>query len=168
MGQTTKLFSQYAAMRKDAELTVIESDPEWVNFFGGNVEKDNLEMVLLEYDFVEMKKRNCVESSQVRVYKGFKEKLAGRRFDIISIDAPYGGDMNEWSRVDILSILPSCLAKSWIILVDDLSREGEKNTFDKILEVLDENEIRYSYAIHKGSNSFGIVTSVDNRFFCRV
>lgn len=104
----------------------------------------------------------------VRIYKSFKKKLSDKRFDVISIDGPYGGDMTMQSRVDILSILPECLAESWILFVDDLNRTGEKNTFEQIKKLFDEMGIKYESAVHNGSNSFGIITSIDNRYYCRV
>lgn len=163
MGQTTKLFSQYVRYDMKTNLTVVESDSEWVDFFKGNIEPEYMNLVLLDCEYSDFEKEKGV-----RTYKSFRERLSKSKFDIISIDGPYGGDMDEWSRVDVLSLLPDCLAESWIILVDDISRKGEKNTFNRILKLLEENEIRHTYAVHHGSNSFGVITSEDNRFYCRV
>lgn len=162
LGQTTKMFSQYSKYIKKNSLTVIESDEEWACFFEKNIDMSYTDILILPC------KMERKEDDEVRVYEGFDEKLKDKLFDIISIDGPYGGDMHNMSRLDILSILPDCLKKSWIILVDDLSRIGEKNTFQKILALLDASNIKYTYAIHHGSNSFGVITSLDNRFFCKI
>lgn len=49
------------------------------------------------------------------------------KFDVISIDAPIGTDL-EYSRRDVLELLPDILEKDFVILMDDANRQGERNT----------------------------------------
>ena len=162
MGQTSKMFSQYLQFNRDTNLVIVESDPGWIEFFKHNIDMEKAEILGLDCEIEK------TELGSVRIYKDFEQTLKDRKFDIISIDGPFGGDMRDWSRIDILSILPDCLKESWMILYDDISRAGEMNTFNRILEILDMSGIPHSYAIHHGKNSFGIITSTDNRFFCKV
>ena len=64
---------------------------------------------------------------EVRAYKGFEDRFKEEKFDLISIDGPFGYDMKELARIDALRILPNALAPSFTIMVDDYNRKGEQN-----------------------------------------
>ena len=71
---------------------------------------------------------SCVGSTNVTKYVGFDEKLKEKSFDLMMIDGPYGYRSPDYSRVDILSILPDCLNDEFVILMDDCDRKGEQRT----------------------------------------
>ncbi len=160
MGSTTKLISQYVSYAQNAKHYVIESDLDWIQFMKDywRFSKET-EIIQMNYKMVEY------DDEQVRCYDGFKEKLKEKKFDFISIDAPYGGDMKKYSRRDLWEILPGCLSDSWIIMIDDVDRIGEQNTISLIKECLENYEIPYTYNTHKTTKAFGIFTSLDNKFF---
>lgn len=163
MGQTSKIIAQYANYDKESRHIIIEDDKDWVDFISPFMQiGERTDISVLESG---MEKRY---GRSVRCYKGFSERLRGYKFDLISIDAPIGYDMDDVSRVDILEILPECLCDSWVMLLDDVGRKGELNTLERIKSCLQENGIEYMYRIHEGKNKFAVITSYNNRFYCTV
>ena len=164
MGQTSKMIGQYAKENERVEYYIVENDKEWIDFFKPNLELgDN--SIIIQMDYMEEKYRG----EKVRTYADFQKKLKDYKFDYISIDAPIGYDMKQYSRIDILKLLPQCLKRSWIIMIDDINRTGEYNTFKSIKDILDSSGIDYTSNIYEGGDkSFGIITSKDNSFFCTI
>jgi len=146
LGQSTKMISQYALAHDDITHIVIEHDEEWVNFFKMNCDvSDCTEIIMLEREMVTYK-----EADAVRAFKDFEKTVSGRKFDFISIDAPLGGDMKQYARIDILSILPKCLGEDFVIMIDDTERSGERKTIVEIEQCLKESNIRYCCGTYSG------------------
>ena len=163
MGQTSKLMQQYAEHNTGVRHVIIEGDRDWADYFSDINGKGASEIEIFEY---EMKKECDIE---VRVFAGFKDRMKGRKFDYISIDAPFGADMTKYSRIDLLELLPDCLMDSWIIMLDDIQRRGERRTLDQIKKILIKNGIRFMEKRYAGTEKeFAILASFDNRFFCTV
>ena len=164
MGQTSKLISQYIKKEQESHCTIVEADKDWIRFFKDEIcFSPNLLIEQMDYCITEVE-----DGNPVRRYDGFKTRLKNKKYDLISIDGPLGVDMKEKSRIDIFDVLPECLLNSWIIMLDDVQREGERNTFNRMKEILENNGIKYCAKTHSGEKSFGILTSEDNRFFCTV
>ena len=159
MGQTTKLISQFVNTRTDVRHLVIEGNARWIDFCKSQSwMSPNTEILQL----------NTQIRGGVRIYDGFEKVLKECKFDLLSIDGPEGYDMKEESRIDILDILPGCLKPSWIILIDDVERMGEQNTLKQTCRILEESNISYQCAVYKGLNSFAVLTSQDNAFYCTI
>lgn len=75
----------------------------------------------MEYQFSKFR-----DFQDVRVFNGFEEKFKNKKYDLICIDAPLGGDMKEICRVDILSIIPISLNTTFVILLDDFTGKQKK------------------------------------------
>jgi len=134
LGQSTRMIAQYAAANKGVEHVVVEHDPEWISFFENDFQlSERTKIVQLDREMVPYK-----EAEAVRVFKGFKEMFQGQKFDFIFIDAPLGGDMKQYARIDLLSILPECLNEKFVIMIDDTERSGEANTAREITKYLTE------------------------------
>lgn len=160
LGQTTKLISQYIAATSDAKHYVVEGDPNWIEFFCNTLElAENTEIVCLNYEMVSYK-----EAEKVRVFGGFKEKFEREKFDFISIDAPWGGDMKQYSRIDILDLLPDCIDENFVIMIDDCERSGERNTVEEIERRLQESGILYKIGRYYGKRDFILITAEHMRF----
>lgn len=163
MGQTTKLITQYARCHKNVSHFIVEEDEEWIDFVGDSYSlADNSQICRLNYKMEEK------EEYKVRVYEDFAERFKGEKFGIISIDAPWGGGMKKYSRIDILNILPDCLKESWAIMIDDTQRWGEQNTVREIISILQKNNIAYQIREFVGEKKFVLIVSQDNRFFCTI
>ena len=162
LGQSTNMITQYAASNSEIEHIVVEHDPDWIRFYKEEYPISNqTEIVQLDRTFVPYK-----EAESVRVFDGFKEHFAGKRFDLILIDAPLGGDMKQYARIDILSVLPECLSDSFVILIDDAERPGEANTIKEICSLLDASEIKYVRGNYFGEKTCTAICSTDNAFLC--
>ncbi len=163
LGQTTNMISQYAAKNKSISHTVVEHDEKWIDFYKqANHLPDNIRIQLLPLTDKSVYKND----TEVYAYEGFEEALKGKKFDLISIDGPFGGYAKIYARVDILRVLPSCLEDSFVIFMDDSNRPGEKQTIKEMLAVLEKNNIKYSTGEYKGNKFTYIITSEDLKFLC--
>ncbi len=155
LGQSTRMIGQYAEAFEDVKHLVIEHDQSWIDFFSHNFHlTEKTEIIHLDREMIPYK-----EAKAVRAFHGFHDILTGKQFDFISIDAPLGGDMKQYSRIDILSILPECLSKDFVILIDDYERIGEQNTVKEIEECLRENNILYKKGKYSGKKDCMVITA---------
>ena len=155
LGQSTKLISQYVNSKKNVEHLVVESDQGWIDFFCSHF-KAVKQTQIMKLNYLMTK---YGEVDNFRVFDNFERKMCGRKFDLLFIDAPIGSDMKDYSRVDILSILPDCLEKDFIIVIDDAERIGEQNTILKIKQILSDNNIEYASGVYKGEKNTGVICS---------
>lgn len=160
LGQTTKMISQYAAAHPGVQHTVVEHNSDWIGFYkNANTVPENTEIVQLEYGFAPYK-----EAESVRVFAGFADAFAERKFDFIMIDAPLGGDMKQYARIDVLPLLPACLCDSFVILLDDTERAGENHTAAEIERILTENNIAYARGNYSGKKDTLLYCDKKNAF----
>lgn len=155
LGQSTRMTTQYAATNSEIDHKVVEHDNEWISFFQNEyMLAENTSIVQLDYDFVAFK-----DSEAVRVFRGFKDKFQGKKYDLILVDAPLGGDMKQYSRIDILDLLPECLDDRFVIMIDDTERSGEKNTVKEICKMLNQSGIDYAIGDYSGKKSSALICS---------
>lgn len=162
LGQSTRMIGQYVASQANAEHFVVEHDPEWIDFFSRDFTLCNRsKIVKLDREMIPFR-----EAESVRVFRGFEEQFKGQKFDFISIDAPFGGDMKQYARIDVLKMLPDCLADSFIIMIDDTERSGETNTVNAMKEQLKQSNIAFAVGRYTGSKDCTVICSVDLKFVC--
>lgn len=160
LGQSTKIIGQYSDYYKEVQHTVVESDSQWIEFFMHNYPlQENTDILQCNYAMEDFQNH-----SGVRVFEGLEETIKDKQFDLIIIDAPFGGDMTEFSRIDILKLLPQCLNDSFVIIFDDINRLGERNSFNTILKVLEANDIAYAVGSYHGQNITGVIVSDDLKY----
>ena len=160
LGQSTRFTAQYAAANPGTEHVVIEHDEEWISFFSENYPvPKSTKICLCPWDF-----ENFMGAKNVRVFKDFHKVTAGRRFNLILIDAPLGGDMKDYARIDVLKEMPGCLAESFIILIDDYNRAAERRTGSQMLKNLKENNIPFFTGSYIGEKETYVICSADNKF----
>ena len=100
----------------------------------------------------------------VRVFSGFQERFQSEHFDLISIDAPLGGDMKEYARIDVLKLLPDCLGENFVIMIDDSQRSGEINTIKEMENRLNACQIKYCIGRYKGDNECTLICAASESF----
>lgn len=162
LGQSTRMISQYASSHEQVEHFVVEDDPEWIDFFSRDFTLCNLSKIIkLDCEMIPFK-----EAEAARVFKGFEEQFNGRKFDFISIDAPVGYDMTQYARIDVLKMLPGCLADSFIIMIDDTERTGETNMVNAIKEQLKQSGIAFAVGRYSGKKDCTVICSNNLRFVC--
>lgn len=162
LGQSTRMIGQYVASHEGAEHFVVEHDPEWINFFSRDFAlSEQSKIIKLDREMIPFK-----EAEAVRVFKGFEEQFGGRKFDFISIDAPLGGDMKQYARIDVLKLLPGCLADRFIIMIDDTERSGETNTVNAMKEQLKQSGIVFAVGRYSGDKDCTVICSENLKFVC--
>ena len=162
LGQSTRMIAQYAAAFQDVEHIVVEHDPEWVEFFCNDFPlPKNTKVVMLEREMAPYK-----DAEAVRVFKGFKETFQGQKFDFISVDAPLGSDMPQYSRIDVLNLVPDGLTPNFVIMVDDCDRSGEINTVQEIRKKLSNSGIAQRMGRYSGAKTCSLVCPDHFGFLC--
>lgn len=160
LGQSTRMIAQYAAAHEDVEHIVVEHDPEWINFFQNDFAlSERTKILRLDREMVPFK-----EAEAVRVFKGFREALEGQKFDFICIDAPLGGDMKQYARIDVLGLMPECLNEDFVIMLDDTERSGEGRTFAEMRRCLSEHGIEATVGWYRGKKDMCLLSSKRNGF----
>lgn len=155
LGQSTRMIAQYAAAFQDVEHIVVEHDPEWVEFFCNDFPlPKNTKVIMLEREMVPYK-----DADAVRVFKGFKETFLGQKFDFISVDAPLGADMKQYSRIDVLNLIPDGLDGNFAIMIDDCDRIGETHTVAEIENKLQEADVAYKRGRYSGRKDCVVICS---------
>ena len=160
LGQSTRLLGQYADNEQDVEHLVIESDHRWIDLFKSN------DMICRSSEIVPCGWKFCSYKNvkNIRVFEDFDKKIAGRRFDLIMIDAPIGGDMKEFSRIDVLLNLPDCIGESFVIIMDDADRQGERNTWNEMKSKLRNQGILFADGFYRGEKAAGVMVSDDLKY----
>ena len=170
LGQSTRLIGRYInwiSNEKECLHTVIEHDHNWIETF----KKDFL--LNASTQIIQMDLQNIAiqlspsEKTNTYVYQWFAEKLVGEKFDFISIDAPYGtNEKNGFSRIDLLGLLPDCLAERFCIVLDDYERYGEQNMVKQLRAILYNNNINFYEAIYPGQKNLLLIVSEDLKYLC--
>ncbi|MDR0883360.1 MAG: hypothetical protein LBN05_01940 [Oscillospiraceae bacterium] len=159
LGQSTRILSQFAAAHPEMRHCVIEHDPVWMDFCAKEFHLPaNSTLVQLDLE------TKPFMDTEVLQYKGFAEKMAGRKFDLISIDAPLGTTNEKYSRVDVLQLIPDCLKEDFVILVDDYHREPEKQMAELLLETLKKAGIPVASRCYFGNKNTFIIVSESRKF----
>lgn len=165
MGQSTKIITEYVKYneKNGVKHHVVEHDKEWIDFFKMNTKLSEVQNIHLLKNY-----KRKYNGSEVNAYKDFKKEFSNMKFDLISIDGPVGYGQ-EYSRMDILDILPECLNKQFIILLDDCERVGEQRTIEMLEAKLNDNNIKFSSGYqYWGVTSVYICVSEDLEFLCHI
>lgn len=161
LGQTTRMIAQYAATDSQILHKVVEHDAEWAEFFKRDfILSPQSELIQLPLF------KKSYQGEKLYAYKNFKKTFSNDKFDFISIDGPFGFLSKEYARMDILELLPDCLEKSFVIMIDDYEREGEKNTINLVKKILDNASVPYAFGNYEGQKHAAILTSSDLKFLC--
>lgn len=160
LGNSTKIISAY--FKKEASEcsrhVIVEHNQEWIRFF----QKENALQDCSEIHVCPLKKKTYKGVRGIYGYAGF-QKIPNVKYEIILIDGPYGTD-GKYSRMDILSILPGCLADDFAIIVDDYQRKGEKNMVEELTNVLEKHSVPYAIGNYPGETECCVIASKENAF----
>lgn len=160
LGQSTRMIAQYAAAHEDVEHIVVEHDAEWIAFFKNDFAlSERTKIVQLDREMVPYK-----DAEAVRVFKGFQEAFAGQEFDFIFIDAPLGGDMKQYARIDVLGLLPECLSEDFVVMMDDAERSGETRTLAEMQKCLEQAGIPCKRGRYSGKKDCVLLCGMQNSF----
>lgn len=166
LGTSTKFTGSYVSWRKketQVKHYVVEHDEDWIEFNKEKLDYEQMELVQLENITV---KENMPETgeTEITMYAEFVSTFKDKKFDLIIIDAPYGSE--GYSRVDCIGILPECLKESFVIMLDDYDRMGEKRTAQLFMNALTNAGIPFATGVYQGEKATLIITSKDLKFLC--
>lgn len=142
LGQT-KLTTQYANFFKDSKLITVDGDQDWIDVFSEKLTcEGNINIIQQDTE-----KFTYNETENLR-YKDLSNIVKEDKFDLIIIDGPNGfnpetGELLTYSRSNIWNLLDNNLAEDFVIIIDDYERLGEKNTMNRVEEVLNEKGIEF-------------------------
>jgi len=162
LGQSSRMIFQYVRDFTDTEYFVVETDPDWAKFFLRDKDFSLASHVIL----MDIVMKQYAEAENVRCIKDFGQRFVGKKFELLLIDAPLGGDMKEYARVDVIEILPDALAESFVIILDDTNRKGETRTAQEISRKLSESGIEFRTGSYAGEKKLTVWCSKNNRFIC--
>ena len=166
MGQSTKLIGSYVSYTEgNSKHYVVEHDPEWIDFFTNHFTLPK-STEIVKCDITDVNVEIDGKITNITSYVGLKEQIQGKKFDFIFIDGPYGYRSPDYSRVDILDVLPQCLDEQFVIIMDDCDRNGESNTCKMISLVLQEKGIKHHMGKYSGEKDAIIITSENLKFLC--
>lgn len=162
LGQSTELITQYAKANPAIRHYVTEHDENWIRFFRDNhFFADNSEILKQEIVHTSYK-----EDKEVVAYKDLKESIRDKKFDLIFVDAPMGGLAKIYSRIDILEVVPMCLEDSFVIVIDDYNRMGEKRMTAELEGILTDAGIKYHKGSLSGARDTLIIATEDYKWLC--
>lgn len=152
LGQSSKLTIQYTESH-NADLTICENNPEWLSFFMRQFPTADKYAKILDTEMV-----HIVPEYESRTYKDFKSVIKNKKFNLVLIDGPLGSE--HYSRPEILDIVDN-LDKSFVIMLDDMNRIGEQETWKMLKAKLTEKGIAYKDTIYSSDKSVGLLCSPD-------
>jgi hypothetical protein len=161
-GQTSFMLSQYVQYKnKNAKVITVEHNPEWVDFVRKNaLVNDALQVLQIPL------KEISYDDHTIRVYEDLAKNLIGLKFDLILVD---GGDTSKsYSRMSVLDLIPQNLSNSFVIIIDDFNRQGEKNMAQKLLDKLEDAKIKCHAAVYRGLRQQLVIVSNDLIFLAHV
>lgn len=161
LGQSTKLTAAYMCSEFNDgtfEHIVVEHDTEWIQFMKNSLDAPRTKVQSFSLYQTEHK------GYWVTAYEGFNTKNINGKYDLILVDAPFGSEY--YSRIDILSLIPDCLAMDFVIMIDDYDRKGEQNMCKELLDVLTQNEISFCIKVYSGQRKVMVIASATRRFVC--
>lgn len=162
LGISSTLISQYFKFNgiEEGQHDVIEHDKDWCEFYCVKNRISDATII----NMVE-----CVEKEYAGVkyqaYNDISGVVANKKYDVISIDGPKGG-LEKHSRRDVVEFLPDILNESFVIVIDDSQRRGEKATILEIKNKLKASEIDFYEGVYPGMSECTVIVSVDNKYIC--
>jgi len=156
LGQSSKLTSLYTLNKnKNAHLDIVEHDRDWIEAFSGNITlNDRIKIHNLELEMFEFQNRMNDKYAAL-------EKVTGeKKYDLIIIDGPVGAQKN-FPRSNILDLIPSNLAESFVIILDDAERPGEQRLLDEVFKKLNDASVDFSHTIIHSIKNQAVIVSPD-------
>ena len=156
LGQSSKLTIQYARAH-NAQLTIIENRSDWLKFFAKQMPDAQQYTHILDTEMARI-----VPQYESITYRGFKQFIGKTKYNLVLIDGPRGSE--HYSRPEILDIVDN-LDDSFVIMLDDMNRIGEQETWQMLINKLNERGLGFIEARYTSDKTVGVLCSMDLAFF---
>ena len=130
LGQSSKLIHQYAKHFNKFAVTV-ESDPVWTDFFRRSI-SDSYPVNVSIHPAEQV----LYKGKQTLAYTQLESIVEQGPYDFVFVDGPFGS--KNYSRSQILGMLPDHINKDYCIIIHDLERYGEQQTLEEAIRILTE------------------------------
>lgn len=160
LGQSTRMIAQYAAAFDDVEHIVVEQDAQWIKFFSQNYACPP-STTLMHIPVTEIQ---FIDDDKTLVYENFSSIFAGKTFDFISVDGPGHSRSDKYRRIDLLELIPDCIAESYCILFDDMNDPSCMRAYELIIKKMERMLSGFVTGNYNGFKHITIVTSQDKKF----
>lgn len=163
LGISTSLISMYfdGCVKENGLHVVEEHDGQWIEFYKKKHKLSKFTEINLN-EICEKENNNDKYWAYVDISKSIK----GRKFDVVSIDGPWGSDGKAGSRRDVLEYLPEILNKEFVIILDDTERAGERQTVEEIVTILRKSGLKIYSGNYSGMKDCTVIVSENNKFLC--
>ncbi|MBP5352863.1 MAG: glycosyltransferase family 8 protein [Alphaproteobacteria bacterium] len=159
LGQTSRMTTRYVThQNKKAFLDIVEHDNEWIATFSKQLPM-NGHTVIHQKDIIRFE-LNGVDSDK---YATLDDVTTGKKFDLIIIDGPFGYE-RTYPRTNVLDLIPQHLNDDFVIILDDVERQGEQNTAQLIVDKLRDNHIEFQTSYCYGYKRQLLLTSKSLHF----
>ena len=157
LGESTKMISQYCEWRNVIAYT-FEHDKNWINFFEkAFILNSNVQICLTEIE------KNNYNGYETYRYKGNIAKQTGNNISLIVLDGPLGS--THYSRNQIFDLIPKAInTTNFCIIIDDFNRQGEKETAEEILKLLNNQNVKTLSGEYYGEKSHFLICSTNHTF----
>lgn len=158
LGESTKFISTYLDNYLiDSKHVVIEQDENWKNIFNENFTLcKRTEIVVCPLE------KATIKGFETNAYHNFDAAVT-RKFDLYLIDGPYGSP--HYSRYDIMNIAQSFQPDDqFIIVMDDYSRKGEKETIADLFALFKNNNVKVFHNSYAGNKSVMVIATENYKY----
>lgn len=161
MGESTRMIQSYKHQHNPKALCVtVEHDKKWIEIKKQNgLSEDYISVISPELETITINEKETLQ------YKELSNLLSGygKQFKLILIDGPFGS--SNYSRHNIVELIENgLLSDSFIILMDDYERSGEKETVEDVRKLLNKEGISFCEGFYSGKKDLLIIVSEDYKF----
>ena len=153
LGQSSMMINSYINYYSESvfNFDVIEQDQNWIDFFK---QKHKIHhMNIYQRDITE----SVDEGGRLFSYDGLSDVLSGKKYSLISIDGPWGGE--NVSRIDVIEYIPDILENEFAIIIDDYERKGERRMVNILENKLKQANIIYYKGEYSSMKNVCIIVS---------
>lgn len=160
LGETSKFINTYLRNYNEGEHTIVEHDLKWAEFVEGDFSFGKDSKIL----HVPMTQK-IVDNQEINVYgQQLLDIVDSDKYDLYLIDGPIGS--KQFSRYDIVDIAKQNIDvdDQFIMILDDNDRDGEIQTREELLKVLDEQGVKYYTNVYVGIKTIFLICTEDFKY----
>lgn len=161
LGESTKMLQAYIKDHNPNSFCLtIEHSNEWIELKKKDgVSEDYIN--ILQVNLID----EVVDGYQTIMYFDLHNRVRafGEKFNLIIVDGPFGSE--HYSRYNIIDIVKNeLLDKEFIIIMDDVERNGEIETVQELLKLMKELDYEFFTGSYSGKKDQLVVVSKAFRY----